>query len=89
MALGSDGLTCKVETGRALVEAGLHPAIGGDGLCVCSGDMLLEAPIARPASPCGCHRARHRITRRALSAEGDLDFRGTGRRQQRGTGGLS
>src|SRR4030081_1791464 len=41
-----DGLTCKVETGRALVEAGLHPATGGDGLSACSGDMLLEALVA-------------------------------------------
>src|SRR5690242_11623507 len=41
-----DGLTCKVETGRALVEAGLHPATGGDGIAACSGDMLLEALVA-------------------------------------------
>src|SRR4029077_7020299 len=44
--LGDEGLTCKVETGRALVEAGLHPATGGDGLSACSGDMLLEALVA-------------------------------------------
>ena len=44
--LGTDGLTCKVETGRASVEAGLHPATGGDGLSACSGDMLLEALVA-------------------------------------------
>ncbi len=41
-----EGVTCKVQTGRALVEAGLHPATGGDGLSVCSGDMLLEALAA-------------------------------------------
>ena len=41
-----DGLTCKLDTGRALVEAGLHPATGGDGLAACSGDMLLEALVA-------------------------------------------
>src|SRR3970040_1445529 len=41
-----EGITCKVETGKALVEAGLHPATGGDGLSVCSGDMLLEALVA-------------------------------------------
>src|SRR5260221_14244900 len=44
--LGSEGVTCKVETGRALVEAGLHPATGGDGLSLCSGDILLEALVA-------------------------------------------
>ena len=42
----TDGLSCKVETGRALVEAGLHPATGGDGSLACSGDMLLEALVA-------------------------------------------
>ena len=44
--LGAESLTCRVETGRALVEAGLHPATGGDGLSACSGDMLLEALVA-------------------------------------------
>ena len=44
--LGEEGLTCKVETGRALVEAGLHPGTGGDGRSACSGDMLLEALVA-------------------------------------------
>jgi uncharacterized OsmC-like protein len=44
--LGAEGLTCKVETGRALVEAGLHSATGGDGHSACSGDMLLEALVA-------------------------------------------
>src|SRR6516225_6479284 len=74
-----EGITCKVATGRALVEAGLHPATGGDGLSVCSGDMLLEALVA-------CAGVTLRAVATALdielhsgtvSAEGDLDFRGT------------
>jgi uncharacterized OsmC-like protein len=77
--LGTEGLTCKVETGRASVEAGLHPATGGDGLSACSGDMLLEALVA-------CAGVTLRAVATALeielhdgrvSAEGDLDFRGT------------
>ena len=77
--LGVEGLTCKVETGRALVEAGLHPATGGDGLSACSGDMLLEALVA-------CAGVTLRAVATALEielhggtvgAEGDLDFRGT------------
>ena len=44
--LGDESVTCKIETGRALVEAGLHPATGGDGIAACSGDMLLEALVA-------------------------------------------
>lgn len=44
--VGAEGVTCKVDTGRALVEAGLHPAAGGDGMSACSGDMLLEALVA-------------------------------------------
>ena len=77
--LGDDGLTCKVETGKALVEAGLHPATGGDGMAACSGDMLLEALVA-------CAGVTLRAVATALeielkggtvSAEGDLDFRGT------------
>ena len=58
-----DGLTCSVETGKALVQAGLHPATGGDGLSACSGDMLLQALVACAG-----------VT---LVAEGELDFRGT------------
>jgi uncharacterized OsmC-like protein len=74
-----EGITCKVETGKTLVEAGLHPATGGDGLSVCSGDMLLEALVA-------CAGVTLRAVSTALgvelrdatiSAEGDLDFRGT------------
>ena len=77
--LGTEGLTCKVETGRTLVEAGLHPATGGNGLSACSGDMLLEALVA-------CAGVTLRAVATALeielhggtvSAEGDLDFRGT------------
>ena len=74
-----EGVTCRVETGKALVEAGLHPATGGDGLSACSGDMLLEALVA-------CAGVTLRAVATALGsqlrdatvqAEGDLDFRGT------------
>ena len=74
-----DGVSCKVETGRALVEAGLHPATGGDGTLACSGDMLLEALVA-------CAGVTLRAVATAIgvelrdamvTAEGDLDFRGT------------
>ena len=74
-----EGVTCKVETGKALVEAGLHPATGGDGLSACSGNMLLEALVA-------CAGVTLRAVASALDiqlrdatvrAEGDLDFRGT------------
>ena len=74
-----EGVTCKVETGKALVEAGLHPATGGDGLSACSGNMLLEALVA-------CAGVTLRAVATALDiqlrdatvrAEGDLDVRGT------------
>ena len=74
-----EGVTCKIETGKALVEAGLHPATGGDGLSACSGDMLLEALV-------GCAGVTLNAVATALGirlrdatvrAEGDLDFRGT------------
>jgi uncharacterized OsmC-like protein len=77
--LGDDNITCKLSTGKAMVEAGLHPATGGDGLSVCSGDMLLEALVA-------CAGVTLKAVATALSiplrgggirAEGDLDFRGT------------
>lgn len=77
--LGSESITCKVETGRALAEAGLHPSAGGDGLSLCSGDMLLEALVA-------CAGVTMKAVATALdlplkggtvSAEGDLDVRGT------------
>jgi uncharacterized OsmC-like protein len=77
-ALG-DGITCSVATGRALAEAGLHPASGGDGASLCSGDMLLEALAA-----CAGVTLRAVATSLGLDvrtgivhAEGDLDFRGT------------
>ncbi len=78
-SLSGDGLTCSVNTGRALVEAGLHPATGGDGLSACSGDMLLEALVA-------CAGVTLRAVATAIGvplqggsvrAEGELDFRGT------------
>lgn len=77
--LDAPGVTCRVETGRALVEAGLHPATGGTGLQACSGDMLLEALAA-------CAGVTLRAVATALDipvrggevlVEGDLDFRGT------------
>jgi len=73
-----EGVTCSVATGRALVEAGLHPASGGSGASVCSGDMLLQALVA-----CSGVTMRAVATSLELSvegtvhAEGDLDFRGT------------
>jgi uncharacterized OsmC-like protein len=77
--LGAEGLTCKVETGRALVEAGLHPATGGDRLSACSGDMLLEALVACAGVTLHAVATALDIELRAgtVSAEGDLDFRGT------------
>jgi uncharacterized OsmC-like protein len=77
--LDAPGVSCRVDTGRAMVEAGLHPATGGTGLQVCSGDMLLEALAA-------CAGVTLRAVATALDipvrggsviAEGDLDFRGT------------
>lgn len=74
-----EGISCKVDTGRALVEAGLHPATGGDGMLACSGDMLLEALVAcagvtlkAVATAIGID-----IKSGVIRAEGDLDFRGT------------
>jgi uncharacterized OsmC-like protein len=77
--LGGDGVTCKVETGRALVEAGLHPATGGDGLSACSGDMLLEALVACAGVTLKAVATALDLPVRAgtVRAEGDLDFRGT------------
>jgi len=74
-----EGIACRVDTGKALVEAGLHPATGGSGLQACSGDMLLEALVAcagvtlkAVATAIGVDLKDAKIT-----AEGDLDFRGT------------
>ena len=77
--LGDEGLTCRIETGRALVEAGLHPATGGDGLSACSGDMLLEALVACAGVTLRAVATALEIELRGgtVSAEGDLDFRGT------------
>jgi uncharacterized OsmC-like protein len=74
-----EGVTCKVETGKALVEAGLHPATGGDGLSVCSGDMLLEALVACAGVTLNAVATALNIQLRdaTVRAEGDLDFRGT------------
>jgi len=74
-----EGISCKVETGKALVEAGLHPATGGSGLLACSGDLLLEALVAcagvtlsAVATAIGIE-----IESGTVRAEGDIDFRGT------------
>jgi uncharacterized OsmC-like protein len=77
-ALG-EGVTCNVETGRAMVRAGLHRATGGDGLSLCSGDMLLEALVACAGVTMNAVATALGITVRAgaVRAEGDLDFRGT------------
>jgi uncharacterized OsmC-like protein len=74
-----DGLTCSVETGRALVEAGLHPATGGSGLAACSGDMLLQALVACAGVTLNAVATALGIALRdaQVRAEGDLDFRGT------------
>jgi uncharacterized OsmC-like protein len=76
--LGTEEVSCSVATGRALVEAGLHPASGGAGTLACSGDMLLQALVA-----CAGVTLRSVAVNRGLEvggrvvAEGDLDFRGT------------
>ena len=77
-ALGDD-VTCSVETGRALVEAGLHPATGGTGFAACSGDMLLQALVACAGVTLSAVATSIGFELRGarLSAEGDLDFRGT------------
>ena len=76
--LGED-ITCRVETGKALVEAGLHPATGGNGLQACSGDMLLEALIACAGVTLSAVATSIGVVIREgmVRAEGDLDFRGT------------
>ena len=77
--IGQEGLACKVDTGRALVEAGLHPASGGSGLQACSGDMLLEALVACAGVTLAAVATALGISLRGgtVAAEGDLDFRGT------------
>ena len=73
------GIACRVETGRAVVEAGLHPATGGSGLQACSGDMLLEALVACAGVTLKAVATAldFKLRRGAVSAEGELDFRGT------------
>lgn len=73
------GVTCNVETGRALVEAGLHPATGGSGVQACSGDMLLEALVACAGVTLSAVATALELPLRdaVVRAEGDLDFRGT------------
>jgi uncharacterized OsmC-like protein len=75
----AENISCKVETGKALVQAGLHPATGGTGLLACSGDLLLEALVAcagvtlnAVATAIGVE-----ITAGTIKVEGDIDFRGT------------
>ena len=77
-ALG-EGVTCNVETGRALVQAGLHQATGGTGLMACSGDMLLQALVACAGVTLSAVATSMGLEVRSgtLTAEGDLDFRGT------------
>ena len=73
------GVSCSVQTGRALAEAGLHPATGGDGTLVCSGDMLLEALVACAGVTLGAVATSLGLDVRSgvVRAEGELDFRGT------------
>jgi uncharacterized OsmC-like protein len=77
--LGDENISCKVDTGKALVEAGLHPATGGDGSFACSGDMLLEALVACAGVTLKAVATALEIRLRGgrIRAEGDLDFRGT------------
>jgi uncharacterized OsmC-like protein len=77
--LDDSNITCKVETGRALAVAGLHPATGGSGMELCSGDMLLEALVACAGVTLKAVATAIEIPLKSgtVSAEGDLDFRGT------------
>jgi uncharacterized OsmC-like protein len=74
-----EGVTCKVATAKVLAEAGLHPATGGDGMSLCSGDMLLEALVACAGVTLRAVATALEIPVRGgtVTAEGDLDFRGT------------
>ena len=78
-SIENEGIACKVETGRALAVAGLHPATGGSGMELCSGDMLLEALVACAGVTLKAVATALDIPLRSgtVSAEGDLDFRGT------------
>jgi uncharacterized OsmC-like protein len=77
--LAGGAIACKVDTGRALIEAGLHPATGGTGIEACSGDMLLEALVACAGVTLKAVATAldFRLRGGSVSAEGDLDFRGT------------
>ena len=77
--LGDEGISCSVDTGRAMAVAGLHPATGGDGSLLCSGDMLLEALVACAGVTLRAVATSLEIlvTGGTVRAEGDLDFRGT------------
>lgn len=74
-----EGISCNVDTGRALVEAGLHPATGGTGLLACSGDLLLQALVACAGVTLSAVSTAIgvEINDGTIKAEGDLDFRGT------------
>lgn len=74
-----EGISCKVETGRALVNAGLHPATGGNGMLACSGDLLLEALVACAGVTLSAVSTSIGIEIKSgiVKAEGELDFRGT------------
>jgi uncharacterized OsmC-like protein len=74
-----EGVTCRIDINRALVEAGLHPATGGDGLSLCSGDLLLEALVACAGVTLKAVATAIEVDLRGgtVRAEGDLDFRGT------------
>jgi uncharacterized OsmC-like protein len=74
-----EGISCKVETGRTMVEAGLHPATGGTGMLACSGDMLLEALVACAGVTLQAVSTAIGVEIRSgtVKAEGDLDFKGT------------
>src|SRR6188472_3360240 len=77
--LDDQNIACKVETGRALAVAGLHPATGGSGMELCSGDMLLEALVACAGVTLKAVATalEFRLDGASVEAEGDLDFRGT------------
>lgn len=74
-----EGVTCRIDTGRALVTAGIHPAAGGDGLSACSGDMLLEALVACAGVTMNAVATSMGLTLRdaTVYAEADFDARGT------------
>lgn len=74
-----EGISCKIETGRSIAEAGLHPATGGNGILACSGDMLLEALVACAGVTLSAVSTAIEVPIKSgnILAEGELDFRGT------------